>query len=347
LPTVSPRAKLIAELLAIAIVVILGNIRVSSFHSFLGINELPYFVSILFTFIMFIVIINGFNLIDGIDGLSAGVGILTISSLGIWFIMIGYFSYAVFCFSAVGALIAFTRFNVFGKQNKKIFLGDTGSLILGMMVTIFAIKFLESSLTETVASIFESAPSIIICMLIIPLIDTLRVFTLRILVGTSPFKADRFHTHHKLLLHGFSHLKITLIILAFNLFVIIFSVLLRNLGNIKVLLIVFPTSILITSIPGLFFRYKVRRFLIKIDLLGDLSWILPITFTKLIISYSSRIKYKRSSYLDEVQNQSENKDKNLDLILNDAYFKFEGEDKDAKELVDLKDISNGWVESGS
>lgn len=330
---VSPGRKLIAELFAISIIVILGGIRVSSFHGFLGINELPYFVSLLFTLFMCIVIINGFNLIDGIDGLAAGVGILTISCLGIWFLHIGDNSYAAFCFSIVGALLAFFRFNVFGKQNK-IFLGDTGSLILGMVVSIFTIKFLESSISDTVVSKVFPAPAISIGILIIPLIDTLRVFTLRILVGKSPFEADRYHTHHKFLLHGFSHLKTTLIILAFNLMVIILCFSFQFLGNIKMLLIIIPASILVTSIPGLFFRYRVRRFLTKINLLGNMSWVLPVTFTNLIISHSRRIKYTRPSYLNSPDDQSPQINKDQDKVLLDAYLKFGADDSVFEESAD-------------
>jgi UDP-N-acetylmuramyl pentapeptide phosphotransferase/UDP-N-acetylglucosamine-1-phosphate transferase len=326
--------KLLVEIFAIAIVAILGDIRITSFHTFLGIGELSYTISILFTIFTFIVIINGFNLIDGIDGLSAGVGILSTSTLGTWFLMIGDSAFAAFSFSTAGALLALFLYNVFGKKNK-IFLGDTGSLILGMVVTIFTVKFLEGSLTETIAEIYESAPSIAIGILIIPMMDTLRVFTLRILVGKSPFKPDRFHTHHKFLILGYNHLKTTLIMLAFNLGVILLSGSLRHLGNIKVLAIIIPASLALTSIPGLIFRFRVRRFLIRLNILGGLSWILPITFTNLLISHVPGIKYSNSQYLDEAEGTSVEK-KDLDRILFNAYLKFK-KDKDAfREFVASK-----------
>lgn len=316
---ISARNKLLLEIFAISVVVILGDIRISSFHTFLGIDVLPYSLSVLFTIFTFVVIINGFNLIDGIDGLSAGIGIITSTSLGIWFLIIGQHDVAAFCFAAVGSLLGFFLFNVFGKKNK-IFLGDTGSLILGMIVSIFVIKFMESSLTETFADVNESAPSIAIGIMIIPLIDTLRVFTLRILVGKSPFQADRFHTHHKFLLLGFSHLTTTFIMLAFNILIIAMAVSLRALGNIKVLLIILPTSIFITSIPGLFFRYKVRRFLTKLDILGKWSWLLPVTFTNLIISRFPGIRFTKSSYLPSPEHQAPKTNEDLDRLLRDAYI---------------------------
>lgn len=296
---ISPRTKLIAEIFAIVIIVILGDMRVTSFHGFLGLKEIPYFVSIVFTIFMFVVIINGYNLIDGIDGLAAGVGIITISSFGAWHLLIRDYSYAAFCFSSIGALLAFFLYNVFGKKNK-IFLGDTGSLIIGLIITIFTIRFLESSLSERVASIYLSAPAIAIGILIVPLIDTLRVFTIRIFIGKSPFSPDRFHIHHQLLSLGFNHLKSTLIILAFNLMIIIISFSLRHLGNIKLVLFIVPLSAVITSLPGFFIRYRDRGLLKKLDLLGEKSWIVPNTFTHLVVTRKSHTGKHRKSNHSEI-----------------------------------------------
>jgi UDP-GlcNAc:undecaprenyl-phosphate/decaprenyl-phosphate GlcNAc-1-phosphate transferase len=324
---ISPRTKLIAEIIAISIVAILGDIRVTSFHGLMGIDLLPYYLSILFTIFVFIVIINGFNLIDGIDGLSAGVGILSAVSLGFWFLLIRDHSFAGFCFAVAGALLAFFRFNVFGKTNK-IFLGDTGSLVLGLSISILIVRFLESSLTGTIVSREDfPAPTLAIAILIIPLMDTLRVFTLRLLVGKSPFKPDRFHTHHKFLLLGFSHLKTTLIILGFNLGIIIFSVLLSDLGNIKMLYVIIPATLALTSIPGLFFRYRVRKFLIRLNLLGNLTWILPVTLTNLLVSNFNWIKYEKSSHLPTPgQKGQRDNNEDLDRLLKDAYLKTESQD---------------------
>jgi hypothetical protein len=193
-----------------------------------------------------------------------------------------------------------------------------------MMISIFTVKFFEGSLTETIFSINESAPSMAIGLLIIPLMDTLRVFTLRIMVGKSPFKADRFHTHHKFLLLGFSHLKTTLIMLAFNLGMIVLSVSLRELGNIKVLWIVIPSALVLTSIPGLIFRYKVRKFLVRFNFLGGLSWILPNTFAKLIIKYFPYVKYRQTEKKETPTNMELEDHQDLDRALREAYLKYEG-----------------------
>jgi len=273
---ISARTKLIAELFAILLIVVLGDIRVSGFHGFMGIHEVPYFVSLLFTVFMFVVIINGFNLIDGIDGLASGVGILSISVLGIWFILSDNITYAAFSFTTVAALIAFFRFNVFSGKNK-IFLGDTGSLIIGMVVAIFTTRFLEGSQIGPLASKVVAAPAIAIALLIIPLVDTLRVFTLRILAGKSPFKPDRLHTHHKMLELGFNHIQSTLIILLFNLLILGMALSLRYLGNIKVLFIILPMAVLGTSVPGLILRYKRMRKVEDISKKKAVTWPVPDT----------------------------------------------------------------------
>jgi len=109
--------------------------------------------------------------------------------------------------------------------------------------------------------------------------------------------------------------------LAFNILIIFLAVSLRELGNIKVLLIILPTSIFITAIPGFFFRYKVRRFLTKLDILGNLSWLLPVTFTNLIISKIPGIRYKKSGYLPSPESQAPKTNEDLDRLLRDAYIK--------------------------
>lgn len=277
---ISARTKLVSELLAIVLVVILGDIRVTNFHGFFSIFELPYVISILFTTFMFVVVINGFNLIDGIDGLASGVGIISLSGLGTWFLIAGDIAYAAFCFSTVAALAAFFRFNVFSKANR-IFLGDTGSLIIGMVVTIFVVRFLEGSLVHPLASMIVSAPAIAIGLLIVPLIDTLRVFTLRVMSGKSPFKPDRLHLHHKLLELGLNHRHSTFMILGFNLVIIGLALALRQMGNIRMLAIILPTALLITSVPGLIFRYRRRDEVLVIRTLGLFNslnrtrWVLP------------------------------------------------------------------------
>ncbi len=275
---IAPIKKLISEFLAIGIIIVLGDIRITDLHGLFGVYEIPYVVSVVFSLFVYVVIINGLNLIDGIDGLASGVGIVTISSFGVWFILSHNYSYALFSFATVGSLLAFFRFNVFG-GDKKIFLGDTGALVIGTLQAVFAVKFLETTLSNSYGGVYLASPAIAIGILIFPLIDTLRVFVIRLMCGRSPFTADRYHLHHKLLNLGLSHLQSTLLILAFNLLFIVLSVVFRSLGNIKLLLIILPLAIVMIFIPGVIIRYRDRKQMNQIDFLGDQSWLLPTTLS--------------------------------------------------------------------
>ncbi len=250
-----PKKKLIGQLIAIGLVVIPGDIRITSFQGFLGIYEMGAFSSILFSVFVFIVITNSFNLIDGIDGLASGVGILVSVVFGSWFSMAGFVNYCVISFSLTGALVAFFLYNVFGTKNK-IFLGDTGSLILGFIVAVITIRFLELSMTADAANRIDSAPVVAFGVLIIPLFDTLRVFTIRIFKGSSPFKADRKHMHHILLGLGYSHLQATGILLTVNVFFIFLVYKLQEIGDIPLLVLIISLATVLSIIPFLFLGPK-------------------------------------------------------------------------------------------
>jgi UDP-GlcNAc:undecaprenyl-phosphate/decaprenyl-phosphate GlcNAc-1-phosphate transferase len=156
---INPKKKLLGQLVASGVIVVLGNMRIDNFQGVLGIYEIPYIASILFTIFFFIVIINGINLIDGIDGLASGVSILISLTMGLWFLFSDITPYAVMCFTMVGALAAFFYFNVFGRKNK-IFLGDAGSLIVGLTVAVFSIKFLERQPGFLNESAITAAPAV-------------------------------------------------------------------------------------------------------------------------------------------------------------------------------------------
>ena len=252
---IDPLKKLLGQILAAGIIAILGGIRITNFHGFLGINDLPFLVSILFTIFVFTVIINGFNLIDGIDGLAAGVGVISSLTFGTWFLLVGYESYATMSFALTGALLAFIRFNVFSKKNK-IFLGDTGSMIIGMVISVFAIRFLEFELNATGNHTVHSAPVVAFCILLVPLFDTLRVFTLRLLQGRSPFVADRLHVHHLLIDLGCTHLQATLLILIANMLFILLAFALQYLGDIRLMILILTLAGILSFIPVMLLRKK-------------------------------------------------------------------------------------------
>jgi UDP-N-acetylmuramyl pentapeptide phosphotransferase/UDP-N-acetylglucosamine-1-phosphate transferase len=206
---IDPWKKLIGQLTASAIIVFLTDLRFTSLHGFLGVHHIPYWFSILLTIFVIIVILNGFNLIDGIDGLASSVGIIAALVFGIWFYLAGIFQYSIISFTLAGGLIAFLRFNVYNGEYK-IFMGDTGSLIVGFLVAILTIKFNQANIFYSGIYKIESAPAVAFGILIIPLFDTMRVFLIRIFNGRSPFSADKNHIHHYLLDIGYNHLQSTI-----------------------------------------------------------------------------------------------------------------------------------------
>ncbi len=242
----APFKKLAAQITAAVIITDLAGLRFTSLHGFMGVNHLEYHLSIYLTVFIIIVITNAFNLIDGIDGLSSGLGIVSLCALGLWFYLNYFFSWSVYCFSMVGALAAFYRFNVFS-SDKKIFMGDTGSMMLGFLVAVLIIKFNELNLTLDLPFYVASSPAVSIALLVIPLFDTLRVFSIRIFRGLSPFNPDRRHLHHILLDLGLKHRYASNILIHFNFFVIVIAFLLSNTLSVFYLsLLIFLISLLFT-----------------------------------------------------------------------------------------------------
>ena len=213
--SLSARKKLIAQLIVAAILIFLGQYRFTNLHGFMGVETIPYIPSILLTAFVFIVFINAFNLIDGIDGLAAGLSIFAASVFGVWFYLAGHLEFTIVAFSLVGALTGFFFYNVYGKKNK-IFMGDTGSLILGTIMAILVIQFNEFNIDQSAPYSIFAAPAVSFGILIYPLLDTLRVFAIRIIQNKSPFTADKNHTHHRLLALGMNHHIATYLILSVN-----------------------------------------------------------------------------------------------------------------------------------
>lgn len=242
---IAPMKKLAGQIFAAALIAVLADIRITSLYGLLGVMQLPYAVSVILTIFVFIVIINGFNLIDGIDGLASGIGILTATVFGLWFWTAGNAGYTILSFSFAGTLVAFFYFNVFGKTNK-IFLGDTGSMLIGFVMSILVCRFLQFELLVQDIADVDSSPTVACGILVVPLFDSLRVFFLRIIHGKSPFNADRQHIHHNLLALGFTHLQATTILLSVNLFYIILSFALQHLGIIWLMAVIVGSACLMT-----------------------------------------------------------------------------------------------------
>jgi UDP-N-acetylmuramyl pentapeptide phosphotransferase/UDP-N-acetylglucosamine-1-phosphate transferase len=192
----SASKKFIGQIVAAGIIIKFGGIQISDMHGFLGMHAIPHTASILLTLFTIIVVTNSFNLIDGVDGLAGSLGLLTSLVFGTYFLLTSQLMYAVMAFSLAGSLVAFLIYNF---SPAKIFMGDTGSLLIGLLNAIFVIKFIAVAGDPSLGLPLESAPAIGFAILIVPLFDTLRVVTIRIVSRRSPFSPDRNHIHHFLL----------------------------------------------------------------------------------------------------------------------------------------------------
>lgn len=239
LVVLSASKKFIGQVVAASIIIHLGGIKLDSMHGLFGFDQLPDAFALALTYLTIIVVINSFNLIDGIDGLAASLGIMTMLVFGTYFYMVGFQAYALLAYSLGGSLIAFLIFN---HHPAKIFMGDSGSLMIGLVNSILVIKFINVASDPAIAIPIDSAAAIGFSILIVPLLDTLRVFAVRIGKGCSPFTPDRNHIHHLLMSWGFGHAAITLLCVGINVGFVILAYSLRSIGPTYLLLIMLSLS---------------------------------------------------------------------------------------------------------
>lgn len=236
---ISPFKKLIGQILAASLIIHKGGIQLNNLHGFLNLQELPQGVGLALTYLTFVIVINAFNLIDGVDGLAGSLGLMVALIFGIYFSVSGMLPYAALAFSLAGSLAAFLIFNF---QPAKIFMGDSGSLLIGLISSILVIKFISVVPANAVFPA-EAVPAIGFSILIVPLLDTLRVFGIRVLNGKSPFYPDRNHIHHILLNKNLSHRNVTLTLVGVSLAFIAIAYFATPLGS----------TLLTISLAGLFF----------------------------------------------------------------------------------------------
>jgi UDP-GlcNAc:undecaprenyl-phosphate/decaprenyl-phosphate GlcNAc-1-phosphate transferase len=242
---ISALKKFSVQLLAAGVVICMSDIRITSFYGILGIWELDLGISYGFTFLVVIGITNSINLIDGLDGLAGSLVVVIASALGIYFYMYGgtaYSNYAAVAFSLVGSVAGFLRYNFY---RASIFMGDTGSLLCGFILSVLTIQFIEMRGVS-------SAPSIAIGILFIPIFDTIRVLLIRIMQGQSPFMPDKRHIHHKLLEMGLSQIWTVFVIIITNLIIIALVIKLENWGNESLLLLLLALSIVFSVFLGVY-----------------------------------------------------------------------------------------------
>jgi UDP-GlcNAc:undecaprenyl-phosphate GlcNAc-1-phosphate transferase len=260
LSCLSPWYKLAGEVAACLAVILPGRILFTTVHGFIGFSTIHPVVGVLLTLFVMIVIINSFNLIDGIDGLAAGVGIVVFASFGVWFFLSGHYEVLVIAAAGIGALLAFLWYNVFSRKHK-IFMGDSGSLVLGFIASFFVILFNEYNRDWTVPYHIWAAPAVAMGILVLPLFDTLRVFFIRTLRSQSPFHADRQHLHHMLLELGLSHGRATAILVGFNILFVIVTFLLSTVvfSVLKLILILLIGCIVLSEILNQLLIRKLKK----------------------------------------------------------------------------------------
>lgn len=235
--------KLLAQIIVTALMVLGSDVRIRSFFGVLGIYELNYTFSVIFSMFTFIVLINAFNLIDGIDGLSGGYSIICSALFGISYFRLGEFNYPLVVLSAViiGSVIGFLYYNLSHYRNNKIFMGDTGSMILGFLLAFTAICFIDIFIDKQLPTVpryfLQAAPAVTVAILILPIVDTLNVIIIRIFKKQSIFGADKNHIHHSLLKLGLTHRRSSFYIIVYYLFVVSVAYYFRHI-NVNALLFV-------------------------------------------------------------------------------------------------------------
>lgn len=229
-----PRYKLAGQFLLGTLAFFMLDVRLSSLYGLFPLEPFAPVVSYLVTVFAVIAISNSFNLIDGVDGLAGTVALLALVFFGIWFSLVNQILYATVCFSLTGALLAFLFLNW---EPAKIFMGETGSLLLGFLLSVLVIEFMNvnSALPNESRFKFSSTVGTALCVLVVPLTDTVRIIVLRLSKGLSPFVADKRHIHHCLVRIGLTH-RLTVAVLAVaQIAFIMTAVLLRKYDDIYVL----------------------------------------------------------------------------------------------------------------
>jgi UDP-GlcNAc:undecaprenyl-phosphate GlcNAc-1-phosphate transferase len=254
---VNSNTKFIIQFIVCAILVILGNIRLTGMYGVFGIYELPYIVSAGLSILIILLIVNAFNLIDGIDSLAATTGIIANGAFAILFIYVKQYELAAVSLAMAGSILGFLRFNL---TPAKIFMGDTGSLLIGLISAVMALKFIEVNMhTSSKLPILYEAPALAVAILIGPIFDTIRVFIVRILNGGSPFDADRNHIHHRMLKLGLNHLQTTLILTSANILTIFMVFLLKSYSNSVLIILIVLMSMAFNWLITFFIRSKERE----------------------------------------------------------------------------------------
>jgi len=249
LRNLSARYKLGIQL-AVALLIAFSGVRLTSFNGLFGLYELPVPAQYTLTVLAVAGITNAFNLIDGIDGLAGGLGFMSLVILGLFLTLSGEANNAIIAFALGGGLLGFLYYNF---NPARIFMGDTGSLVLGFVVSVLCVRLVQLN-TGHAEAVVPHAPVFALSVVAIPVFDTLRVFALRIWQGRSPFSPDKNHIHHLLTNNGWSHSVAAKIICGVHALVLALGYFLKDLPQAGGLLVLFALMLLMVLV---FQRLKV------------------------------------------------------------------------------------------
>jgi len=257
----APKTKLGMEILAILFLLFSSKMQVLTLHGFLGIYEIPIAISYPAVILLLLTIINAFNLIDGIDGLASIIAIIIFSIFSLIFFATRNYYYFLICLSLIGTLLAYLNYNF--SHTRKIFMGDTGSLIVGFCIGFCALKYLAMDVTNFHRFTFKPENELIVLagILFIPLFDMFRVIGVRLLNSKSPLYPDRNHMHHVLVDTGLAHYKVALLLGGANyLIVVLFLFFSSRCNYIQMLGILLVTFV---ALLCLFYKLKLKNKLRK------------------------------------------------------------------------------------
>jgi len=251
----APRKKFGFQMGVALISVVATNFYIHSFAGLFGLQSIPTVFGMLLSVFVIILIINAYNLIDGIDGLAGSLGVIISGFMATVFFCSSNFFYGLMSLSLVGPLLGFLVYNF--SRKRKIFLGDTGSMVVGFVLAYQVIMYLSLSAVKPEFYVFKNAPVFVLALLSYPLFDTLRVFFMRIKNGRSPFLADRNHIHHRLIDLGLSHKYATVVIAMYTVFITVLTCMLNTAPINIAFAIILPIAVGLMVLP--FFVHRKRN----------------------------------------------------------------------------------------
>lgn len=254
----SPRKKFFGQLLAAMVLIIFTDTRIMSFSGILGFGMLSYWFSVIFTLFVYLLIINAYNLIDGVDGLAGCLALFGCAAFAYLFFKTDDISMTTIAVATIGALLPFLKLN-FSKKDK-IFMGDTGSMIIGLLLAFFVVRFIGKEQMDKQSPFQIAAPVLAVCITFFPLLDTLRIFFIRAVIHkTSPFDADQNHLHHRFLQLGFNHIQTTSWIVLVNAMLFVCMLFITDLNvNLQLIILLVLGSLFYSLVFIYYYMVKLK-----------------------------------------------------------------------------------------